>query len=99
VVLDITVLKMARVIVVFRVMPKGLKINLVSLQEILENKIKEFGGNVGKVETEPIAFGLNAIKLFVILDESKGTDELEKELAKVKGVQSANVIDVRRAVG
>ena len=67
-------------------------------------KAKEVSDNFGaelldKNEIEPVAFGLKALKLVFYLDESKGSDELAEKIASVEGVSSAEVIDMRRAVG
>jgi translation elongation factor EF-1beta len=38
--------------------------------------------------------------MIFVMDEAKGSPEpLEKDIAKIKGVQSVEVIDVRRAIG
>jgi len=34
-----------------------------------------------------------------LLDESKGSEELTEKLSTIEGVSSANVTDMRRAVG
>ena len=81
-------------------MPKNPEINLPSLEEKVKDKIKVFGGEVGKVEQEPIAFGLKALKLIFVMDESLGsTESLEEDIRKLKGIQSVEVTDVRRAIG
>jgi len=92
--------KMAQVIVTLKIMPKNPEINLPSLEEKVKDKIKVFGGEVGKVEQEPIAFGLKALKLIFVMDESLGsTESLEEDIRKLKGIQSVEVTDVRRAIG
>lgn len=81
-------------------MPESPDINLSELKEKVEKEIKAYGSEVGKVEEDPIAFGLIALKLYFIMDESRGsTDALEEKIKKIKGVNSVDVIDVRRAVG
>ena len=53
-----------------------------------------------KTEIEPVAFGLNAIKLLFVSDEAKGTtDTLEKQITELEGVNSVEVTDVRRVIG
>ena len=81
-------------------MPESPDTNLSELTKEVEKEIKDYGGEVGKVEEEPIGFGLSALKLYFIMEESKGsTDVLEENIKKLKGVNSVDVIDVRRAVG
>lgn len=81
-------------------MPDGVDVNLDNIKVKAIEKIKTFGGNVHKEEKEPVAFGLVALKLMFTLDESKGdTEKLEKDICTIEGVQSCEVVDVRRAVG
>lgn len=91
---------MAKVIVVLKIMPESPDVNFSELRIKIEKEIKAFGGEVGKVEEEPIGYGLSALKLYFVMEESRGsTDALEENIKKVKGVNSVDVIDVRRAVG
>jgi elongation factor 1-beta len=91
---------MARVIITFRIMPESTDTNLQSLEKKANEAITAFGGEPGKTEIEPIAYGLKALKIFFILDEKKGsTEELEKNINSIDGVESCEVIDIRRAVG
>lgn len=91
---------MARVIVTLKVMPEGIGIKLDKLQKLIEEKIEKFGGSIGKTEEVPIAFGLKSLNVAFFMDESKGdTEPLEKGILGIKGVQSCEVIDVRRTIG
>jgi elongation factor 1-beta len=91
---------MADVIVTVRLMPTSPETKLDGIEEKAKHDIAEFGGEVGKVDFEPIAFGLKALILMFVMDESLGsTDELEAKLKDISGVQSVEVTDVRRAIG
>ena len=92
---------MARVIVTIKIMPESPELDLVKLESEAVKKIKNFAGNTEiKKEIEPVAFGLNAIKITFIMDESKGsTESLENNIRNINGVSSAEIVDVRRAVG
>ena len=91
---------MAQVIVTIKLMPENAETDLKHLENEANVKIQMFGGRIGKVEEEPIAFGLRALKIIFIMDESKGsTQPLEDELAKIKGVINVDVMEVRRALG
>ncbi len=91
---------MAQVVVTLKIMPDGPNADLKKIENSSKEKITKFGGEVGKVEIEPIAFGLNAIKLFFVMDESKGsTESLEDEILGIHGVNSVEILDVRRAIG
>ncbi|MBN1156917.1 elongation factor 1-beta [Candidatus Woesearchaeota archaeon] len=91
---------MAQVIVTFKIMPESPEIDLDAIQKVATEKISAFGGEVGKTEIEPIAFGLKALKLIFIMDEKKGsTDSLEKDITAIEGVNSVELTDIRRAIG
>ncbi|MBU2634218.1 MAG: elongation factor 1-beta [Nanoarchaeota archaeon] len=90
---------MADIIITFKVMPEDLEVDLKRLEKDITALINEFG-EVGKVEIEKIAFGLEALKFLVVYDENKGsTDFLEDNMRNIDGVNSVEVVDVRRAIG
>lgn len=100
VVLLADLIKMANMIITLKIMPKDPNVDLKDIEEKAKKEISEFGGEVGKVEVEPVAFGLNALKLFFVLDESKGNiDSLEVKIKKIEGVGNVEVADMRRTVG
>ena len=83
-----------------KIMPESPDVDLDGIKEKADNEIKSFGGEIGKVEKEPIAFGLTALKLICVADESKGrTEQLEENVSKIDGVSSVEITDVRRAIG
>ncbi len=91
---------MAKVVITIKVMPVSPSANLKNIEKNVSEKIKKFGGDLGKVELEPVAFGLKAIKFIFVLDESKGsTEALEENIKKINEVNSVEVVDVRRAIG
>ena len=92
---------MAKAIITLKIMPKSPTIDLDKLALEAEKKITVFAGaGERKQEIEPVAFGLKALKITFVMDEAKGsTEPLEKEIIKVKGVNSVEVTDVRRAIG
>ena len=91
---------MARVIVTLKIMPQSPEVNLDLIKEQAVEKIIKYGGEVGKTEIQPIAFGLNALMIYFIQDESLGgTTKLEEQISSIPGVNSVEVTDVRRAIG
>jgi elongation factor 1-beta len=90
---------MANAVITIKIMPESPEIDLAKLEQECKTVISEFGGDVGKVEKEPVAFGLVSVSLIFVMDETKGTEELEAKLSAVDGVQSASVTDFRRALG
>ena len=92
--------KMATVIVTMKIMPSSPDENLDSIKEQASKLIAWFGGTVGKVEFEPVAFGIKAVVFMFALNESLGgTEDVEAKIASITGVNSVQVTDVRRAVG
>ena len=91
---------MADVVITFKLMPTAPDVDLSSVEGKAKEAITAFGGEVGKVETQPVAFGLNALILIFVMDESKGsTDELETQISNMEGVNSVECTDVRRTIG
>jgi len=92
---------MANVIVTLKIMPESPEFDLDKITEDSLKHIKQFAGDRDtKVEQEPIAFGLKALKILFVMDEKLGTTEsLEENIKTVEGVQSVEVTDVRRAIG
>lgn len=92
---------MTLVVLTLKIMPKSPESDLSLIQNKAEEEIKKFVGNLEiKAEQEPIAFGLKAVKIMFVMDENKGSTEiLEENIKKIDGVNSVEVIDVRRAIG
>ncbi len=92
---------MAQVIITLKIMPTSVEVDLNKVTEQAKSKINDFAGAGDmKVEEKPIAFGLKAVNIIFVMDESKGsTDKLEDSIAEIEGVQSVEVTDVRRAIG
>lgn len=77
--------------VIFRVMPESTETNLEKIKE----KLLELGSK--KVETEPVAFGLDAVKAyFVVPDAEGGTEKLEKSVRGIEGVAEVEITEVSR---
>ena len=94
-------IKMAQVVVTIKIMPISPETDLDNIESQAKTKIIDFSQTKEiKTEQEPIAFGLKAVKIIFVMDESKGsTDPLEENIKKIDGVNSVEVIDVRRAIG
>lgn len=91
---------MADVVVTMKIMPENPEVDLGKIKTEVDGLVKEFGGEVGKTEEEPIAFGLVALNVIFVMDEALGsTDDLEEKTTAISGVQSVEVTDVRRAIG
>ncbi|MFQ5475359.1 MAG: elongation factor 1-beta [Candidatus Nanoarchaeia archaeon] len=91
---------MADAIITLKIMPESTETDLGALADAATEKIKAFGGEVGKKEEQPVAFGLKAVVLTFVMDEQLGsTETLENQISELKEVTSVDVTDVRRALG
>ena len=92
---------MAEVIITLKIMPDSPEVDFGSILTETKRLIADYAGEGEiKEEQEPIAFGLKALKVTFVADESKGsTDSLEENIKNIEGVNSVEVIDVRRALG
>ena len=93
---------MADVIVTIEVMPESPDINLKFIESEAVKKIVSFaklqGSDRVKVELEPVAFGLKAVKfVFFMLESIGSTEVLEEQIKSINGVNSAETVDVQRA--
>ena len=88
---------MARVLVVMRILPEDVNIDLEELKERIRNELPE-GYEIARHDIEPIAFGLKALRLYIIMPEQTegGTEPLERLVNGVKGVSQAEVEIVHR---
>ena len=92
---------MALVVVTLKIMPESPDSNLDDIEEQAKIKIQDFSQSQEmKTEQEPIAFGLKAVKITFVMDESIGsTEPLEEQIKNISGINSVETIDVRRAIG
>ena len=94
-------IKMSKVIITLKIMPESVDINLNELESKIKKEIFKFSKNKEiKIEVEPVAFGLKALKFIFVMDEKLGsTENLENKISTLEGVNSVQVTDVRRAIG
>jgi len=91
---------MADVVITLRIMPESVETDLKGIVEKAKTFVSEYGGEVGKAEEKPVAFGLKALEIVFVSNEDLGsTDTLEQNIASIQGVNSVEVTDVRRAIG
>ncbi len=92
---------MATVIITLKIMPDSPEVSIGELEKRVKTKIQSFCGETQtKTEITPIAFGLKALNITFVMDESKGsTDYLEEQITNLDDVNSVSVTDVRRAIG
>ena len=88
---------MAEVLVVIKVYPESDEINLDNLYKEIEKKLpKEY--KLVRKETEPIAYGLEALVVYIQMPENVegGTEILEETINGIEGVSHAEVVGITR---
>ena len=79
-----------------KIMPDGIDVNMNDLLERVKGAIPE-GTDVGANEVIPVAFGLKALRMNVVREESMGgTDDIEAAITALDGVAQVEVEMVSR---
>ncbi|HSO26124.1 MAG TPA: elongation factor 1-beta [Methanobacteriaceae archaeon] len=87
---------MGEVVATIKLMPESPEVDLEIIKKNIEASIPE-GTELHKIEEEPIAFGLVALNVMVIVDDGEGgTEEVEANLSKLDDIGNIEVTDVRR---
>lgn len=92
---------MAKAVVTIKIMPESPDVDMEALKVAVLEKVAAFAGEGDTRQAiEPVAFGLKALKITFVMEESLGSpDALQEPLEALEGVNSFEVTDVRRAVG
>lgn len=90
---------MAKAILTVKLMMESPETDVNEIEKKAKETVESLGGEFGKSEIEPVAFGLKALNVIFIADEDKGSEVFEDGLGKIEGVSNATVVDYRRAIG
>jgi elongation factor 1-beta len=91
---------MAKVIVKVKIMPTSPDVDLSTIEADIKAVLDKDESQFHVATKIPIAFGLSSLEVVFLREESKGnTDDIEEAFSKLKGVESVDVIDVRREFG
>lgn len=88
---------MARVAVLIRVLPEDAELKPVELKNRIAEKLPQ-KYQIAQYQAEPIAFGLEALRMVIFMPEETegGTEELETIIQSVPGVSQLDVLNVTR---
>ena len=85
---------MSDVIVVFKVMPTGIEVDLDKLEREITKAI-----NPQRIEREPIAFGLIALNVTTLVPDAEGQlENIEKKLSELEGVEGVEVVEITGSI-
>ncbi|HJH31666.1 MAG TPA: elongation factor 1-beta [Methanosarcinaceae archaeon] len=89
---------MGEVAATIKIMPESPETDLTDLKNKLEAVLPE-GSELYTSKEEPIAFGLKALMLVVLVgDLEGGTEQVEVAFEAVPGVESVQVVELGRPV-
>ncbi|MDP8011320.1 MAG: elongation factor 1-beta [Thermoplasmata archaeon] len=82
---------MGEVGIIYKILPRDLEIDVNDLSKRIEENLKNIC-NVKGVQIKPIAFGLQAILMFVsIKDEGNASEIVEQKIREVEGVGEIDI--------
>jgi translation elongation factor aEF-1 beta len=81
-----------------KMMPGSPDTNLEAIEKKVKTLLEQNDVQTSKFETEPIAFGLEALFVTFMWPEEKELEPLEENLKKIEDVKSAEIVDMRRAL-
>ncbi len=85
---------MGKVMAVIKVMPDSVDRDVNKIMDGLKSAMPK-GGEVKGMQVKPIAFGLKAILVAIVVSDAEGgTEPVEAAFAKVPGVESVTVDSV-----
>jgi translation elongation factor aEF-1 beta len=90
---------MGTVSVRMKIMPESPSSNLKEIESKAKMLMEKHGGINPHFAEEPIAFGLKAIIASFEWPEEKELDEIEEKVGQITDVKSAEITDLRRAIG
>lgn len=80
-----------------KIMPESVDTDLAALKEGLKSVIPKGADLHGDIVEEPIAFGLKALIVTLIVnDEEGGSEVVEEAFATVPGVENVQVLEAYR---
>jgi elongation factor 1-beta len=87
---------MGEVAVQLKIMPNGPDVDLKGLSNRITSQVAVYG-RMYSCEVQPIAFGLKALILTVIVgDKEGGTEAVEASIAEIDEVESVQVVAANR---
>jgi len=88
---------MGDLVAVFKIMPENPETDHAKIEEQVHNLVPA-DVEVEQTDTEPVAFGLEALMVTISMPDSEeiSADDMEQDFAKIEGVESVECTDVGR---
>lgn len=87
---------MGKIVIVYKIFPSESTVNLKILEEKIRTKLSDIA-SIQKFVEEPIAFGLCALKVNMVLPEKSGIlDEAEKRMTEIEDVGQIQTLGMTR---
>jgi elongation factor 1-beta len=87
---------MGEVAVQLKIMPNGPDVDLKGLSNRITSQVADYG-RMYSCEVQPIAFGLKALILTVIVEDKEGgTEAVEDSISEIDEVESVQVVAATR---
>ena len=78
----------------YRVLPEDVEVDLDKLEKDIKAALPE-GASFKASEKRPVAFGLKALHVLIVLDDKKGgAEQVETAISGVSGVQSVEIVEM-----
>ncbi len=92
---------MSKVMVDLKVLPESPEVDYEELAETVREKLEglDIVESIEGIDEEPIAFGLKAIRVKVVVPDAEGgTDRLEETLKEIDDVKQVEVVSASRTL-
>jgi len=77
--------------IIYKILPEDLEVNVEDLMKRIEEQVKDMVKIKG-MQIKPIAFGLNAILMYIIVKDEAGiAEKFEEKVKSIKGVGEIEV--------
>ena len=87
---------MGKIIIVYKIFPSESTVDLEVLKEKITKELADVA-SIKRFAEEPIAFGLKALKVNMVLPEEEGiANETEKRMATIEGVGQIQTLGLTR---
>ncbi len=88
---------MAKVLVVVKVYPESIELEPSVIVERIRSNLPQ-GVELLSYDVEPVAFGLNALRLYIAMPEETegGTEPIEAAISSTEGVSNVDIEVVHR---